>query len=234
MKLSLIYEGYGRVYNMLGTYLGYNDDPTPKVLSLGRWISPKGNKLLAGINLHYLSDDQTSRLQKNLGTILKDRNLRRRVRKLRSLIPDVFDSAYRTYDTQKINGQVTKGTLKFVKPGEFIKGKRKPGMSTDPSGDEIPDTGPVGKVSDKIKQRHDSIKGINRDEETEIEDDDIKKSESEFERTVDDVKNNKKKSDKDDLDQTEEEEDQDIENKDEIIPDEEIDDDDEDNIELEQ
>ena len=122
MRLSLINfkhnkkcitEGYGRVFD-IGRYDGDEvNDMSPSVLSLGRWKSPKGNNLLAGVNLNYLSDEQINRLQRNLQPILKDRNLKRRARKLRSLMPDIFNTAYRTYKKDAIN-QVTPNTLKFI------------------------------------------------------------------------------------------------------------------------
>lgn len=107
----VIKEGYGRTYDF--DYSGDQvTDPRPNVLSLGRWKSPKNNNLMAGINLNYLSDEQISRLQQNLQPILRDRNLQRRARKLRALMPDIFSSAYRTYNRDAINA-VDPGTLKF-------------------------------------------------------------------------------------------------------------------------
>lgn len=115
MKISSLHvlcEGYGRIYNT--TYSNANVDPRPSVLALGRWVNHKGTKLLCGINLNYLSDDQTLDLQKNLKTILADRNLRRRVRRLRSILPQIFDRAYRTYDQDHVR-IISPSTLKFFK-----------------------------------------------------------------------------------------------------------------------
>jgi len=113
LKLSLVLcEGYGRRYDL--SYDRFNIDPRPNVLALGRWVNHRGTKLLCGINLNYLSDDQVVDLQKNLPTILGDRNLRRRVRKLRGLAPQIFDRAYRTYDQDHVR-IIAPGTLKFFR-----------------------------------------------------------------------------------------------------------------------
>jgi hypothetical protein len=113
MKLSsVLCEGYGRTYEF--GYDNFNIDPRPSVLALGRWVNHKGTKLLCGINLNYLSDDQVSDLQKNLQVILGDRNLKRRVRKLRSIVPQIFDRAYRTYNQDHVR-IIAPGTLKFFR-----------------------------------------------------------------------------------------------------------------------
>jgi hypothetical protein len=109
---KLLTCGYGRLYDF--DYNGKKaTDSRPSVLSLGRWISPKGNNLLAGVNLNYLSDEQINRLQRNLQSILRDRNLRRRVKTLRALMPDIFNTSYRTYDRNYIQN-INPGTLKFI------------------------------------------------------------------------------------------------------------------------
>ena len=109
---KLLTCGYSRVYEF--DYQGDEvTDTRPKVVSLGRWKSPKGNNLLAGINLNYLSDEQINRLQRNLQSILRDRNLRRRVRKLRSLMPDIFHASYRTYYRDGMQ-EILPSTLRFI------------------------------------------------------------------------------------------------------------------------
>lgn len=123
MKLSLVIcEGYGRSYDI--SYSNANVDPRPNVLALGRWVNHKGTKLLCGVNLNYLSDDQVLDLQKNLQNILKDRNLKRRVRRLRSVLPQIFDRAYRTYNQDHVR-IIAPGTLKFFR-------EPKPQDLTDP------------------------------------------------------------------------------------------------------
>ena len=113
-KSGVILEGYGRRYKFRYTGDEVND-PRPDALSLGRFISPKNNQLMAGINLNYLSPQQITRLQQNLPNILKDKNLRRRARKLRTLMPDIFNRAYRTYKRDEIRN-VAPDTLKYVDP----------------------------------------------------------------------------------------------------------------------
>jgi hypothetical protein len=56
-------------------------------------------------------------LRRYLPDILSDRNVKRRANKVRALMPDVFDNAYRTYD-EKLIGSVTKGTLTAIRPTE--------------------------------------------------------------------------------------------------------------------
>lgn len=127
----IIAEGYGRVYNF--DYTGdVVNDPKPSALSLGRFISPRKNQLMAGINLNYLSPQQITRLQQNLPTILKNRNLRKRARMLRAMMPDIFNSAYRTYKRSEVNN-VDPKTLRFIKaePGS-IEQPPKPAPDYDP------------------------------------------------------------------------------------------------------
>jgi len=108
----IIKEGYGRLYNF--DYHGNQvTDNRPKALSLGKWKSGRGNNLMAGINLNYLSPEQITRLQKNLPTVLRNRNLQRRARTLRAMMPDIFNTAYRTYYKDAVDN-VDPGTLKFI------------------------------------------------------------------------------------------------------------------------
>lgn len=110
--LVVIKEGYLRTYDF--DYQGNQvTDPRPKVVSLGRWRSNRGNNLMAGINLNYLSPEQISRLQQNAQRIVRDRNLQRRARTLRALMPDIFNTAYRTYYKDAVDN-VEAGTLKFL------------------------------------------------------------------------------------------------------------------------
>jgi len=128
---AILSEGYGRVYDF--DYTGdVVNDPKPSALSLGRFISPRRNQLMAGINLNYLSPQQITRLQQNLPTILKNRNLRKRARLLRAMMPDIFNSAYRTYKRSEVNN-VDPNTLKFIKPqpGE-VEQPQKPAPDYDP------------------------------------------------------------------------------------------------------
>jgi hypothetical protein len=166
---EVIEEGYGRTYEF--DYHGKQvTDPRPNVLSLGRWTSPRGNPLMAGINLNYLTNDQVTRLQQGLQPILKSRNLKKRVGTLRSAFPDIFDTAYRTYNRSSIN-VVDPGTLRFM---------AKPTI-TSPDEDptpERPDEKPRfmdtprrigGDLADKISKRHEVDKPEPEKEEPEVE-----------------------------------------------------------------
>jgi len=139
----LIQEGYGRTYDI--DYDNYHVDPTPDVLSLGRWRSSRGNHLLGGINLNYLTPNQIDRLRRSLSTILRPRTLKQRVQILRRMAPDVFDTAYRTYNRQYIN-VIDQGTLRFYSPKEEEPGRERPArMPRD--------------TADRIRQRHAQIRG---------------------------------------------------------------------------
>ena len=146
LKDRVLMEGYGRVVNT--SYSHPQVDPRPDVLVLGRWKHPNtGNLLVCGTNLHYLSDDQILRLRKNLPAILADKNLRRRVRTLRRLMPDVFDRSYRTYRADRIN-IISKGTLKFYrepKPDIIKKTKEEPLVKMKKP------TGKIDGLADRIK-----------------------------------------------------------------------------------
>jgi len=121
VRVQVIEEGYGRTFTV-DPYTGDKvTDPKPTALSLGKFRSSRGNQLMSGINLNYLSDEQRKRLQQNLPSILRkpdgrpERNNRRRVRKLRAMMPDIFNQAYRTYNRAEMNN-VQPGVLKFLKP----------------------------------------------------------------------------------------------------------------------
>lgn len=192
MKLSsinrLIVEGYGRTVD--STYHGKQvTDPRPNVLVLGNWVNHKGTKLLCGVNLNYLDEEQILRLRTNLSSILSDRNLRRRVREIRRSMPDIFNRSYRTYNSDAVN-IIKPGTLKFFKPKvdgdeldgdeQAVKGgetqqpvqpmpiqqpkqvKAKP-TGPDFSGletdDDTPEMGTPGGVAQSVKSRHDGMRG---------------------------------------------------------------------------
>lgn len=86
-------------------YDNFNVDPTPDILLLGAYRHPNtGNNLVGGINLHYLSSQQVEKLAKALPEIMTAGNLKSRYWKGRSLVPDVFNDYYRTYDSKYIRG----------------------------------------------------------------------------------------------------------------------------------
>jgi hypothetical protein len=125
---NLICEGYGRVYTH--TYTGDEvHDPRPRSLSLGKFKSSRNNHLMSGVNLNYLTKDQLERLQQNLPSVLKYKNLRQRVSALRSLMPDIFNSAYRTYKRDEMN-DIDPGVLKFAKIEKPIKTEEEPEKPT--------------------------------------------------------------------------------------------------------
>lgn len=151
-------DGYGRVVNM--DYSHFNVDPRPDVLSLGKWRNHLGNLLVCGINLHYLSDDEILRVRKALPQILSDRNLRRRVRALRSALPDVFNKSYRTYRADRAN-IITKGTLKFYtsKQQERDAAKATKTPEKEPLVQMKKPTGKIAGLTDRIRGIWDKMTG---------------------------------------------------------------------------
>lgn len=116
-KVSMIVEGYGRVLDI--DYGGWQVDPEPKVLHLGKWVHPStGNLLVAGINLNYLGKRDLDRLRYYLPEILKNRNLYVRYHTGKKLLPDIFKNYYRTYRSDKVK-LIDKETLKFMSPKEI-------------------------------------------------------------------------------------------------------------------
>jgi hypothetical protein len=128
MKLSLlvncgsvmyIQEGYGRVLDI--DYTNTNVDPKPKVFLLGRWRHPStNNQLVAGINLNYLSKTQLDKLRYYAPEILKNKDLYTRYWVGRRLVPDVFETFYRTYRKDRITS-VNLATLRYMTPRELEK-----------------------------------------------------------------------------------------------------------------
>lgn len=86
-------------------YDNFNVDPTPDILLLGAYRHPNtGNNLVGGVNLHYLNNRQIEKLAEALPEIIAAGNLKARYWKGRSLVPDVFNDYYRTYDSKYIRG----------------------------------------------------------------------------------------------------------------------------------
>lgn len=84
-------------------YDNFDHDPTPDVLVLGMYRHPNtGNNLVGAINLRYLDKNQISRLQRILPQLHKAKNLKRRYYMGISLLPDVFENYYRTYNAAYI------------------------------------------------------------------------------------------------------------------------------------
>jgi hypothetical protein len=111
-------------------YDNYHNDPNPDILLLGAYRHPKTrNNLVGGVNLHYLDDKQRDQLARALPKIMAQGNLKSRYWEGRSLVPQVFENFYRTYNARFIRG-VTKdimypkyGYLKTA--GKWLKKKAK-------------------------------------------------------------------------------------------------------------
>ncbi len=111
---TLLESGYGRTYKM--DYYNYKTDPKPNVLMLGYWVHPNtGNKLLGGINLNYISQQQLTNLRKKLPKILGQKGLKARYRFGRRTLPDIFRFFYRTYNSEFVN-VVQPSTLRYWNP----------------------------------------------------------------------------------------------------------------------
>jgi hypothetical protein len=151
MKLSVISERDNRrtrVYNFDypdKTKWGKTHDQRPRALFLGGWWHPNtGNRLVGAVNLNYLSDAQIDRIRRSLPDIFgKKGNLKSRARAVRALIPDIFDTAYRTYDIKNA-GNVTLDTVHFIPPEEADKrldpmAAVRPESGTTPPVPEVPE-----------------------------------------------------------------------------------------------
>jgi hypothetical protein len=87
------------------SYANWHQDPTPDILLLGAWRHPNTkNILVGGINLHYLNEKQRDDLARILPEVMKSGNLKSRYWQGRDLLPDVFKSYYRTYNSDFIRG----------------------------------------------------------------------------------------------------------------------------------
>ena len=140
--VRLLCEGYGRTHK--ASYAGWQNDPKPYILILGRWRNPNtGNNLVGGINLNYLSDAEIEHLQKVLQRILGgSKDLRGRYWRGRSLLPSVFNRAYRTYRQDLINA-VTPGTLRYLKPD---------GSEPEPEKKKLAQVAPMEPVDDALPE----------------------------------------------------------------------------------
>jgi hypothetical protein len=104
---------------------GYDSqhDDHPDILLLGQYQHPDtGNDLVGGVNLHYLSATDFKELTKNLPQIMNGKNLYQRYHIGRRLVPNAFDTAYRTYNAEKVRG-ATASTL-FPKYGWLDSAKK--------------------------------------------------------------------------------------------------------------
>jgi hypothetical protein len=80
------------------------NDPTPKVIILGKWQHPRTkNKLICGINLNYLDQPEQDALMQGLGNIMTKDTLKAKYWEGVSEFPAIFRNAYRTYDEKYID-----------------------------------------------------------------------------------------------------------------------------------
>ena len=122
---KIFVEGYGRTSKF--DYTGFKADPSPEILKLGTYVHPNtGNTNVAGINLHYLTPNLLNDLRKQIGIILKNKDLRERVGVIERHMPEIIKGgsgvintakpgkgAYRTYNLDKMSKEEL-GTLKFM------------------------------------------------------------------------------------------------------------------------
>jgi hypothetical protein len=110
---------------------------------LGKWRHPATrNILLGGINLNYIDDDQMLRLRKELPKILAPKNLKSRYWRGKALLPDVFNSYYRTYDRDYVS-TLSRDTIKFYPtPEELEKSEAETQAQKDLSKAGIPSAKP--------------------------------------------------------------------------------------------
>lgn len=101
-KTDPIMEATARILRF--NYERAKNDPRPRVLVLGRWQHPNtGNKLVAGINLNYLTDEEAERLNEYLPQIYKPSSLKNRWWTGFALLPRIWMKAYRQYDQRYIH-----------------------------------------------------------------------------------------------------------------------------------
>lgn len=119
-------EGYGRIFQV--KYPNYAQDPSPRILALGFWDHPTtGNRLLGGLNLNYLDEDEIEEVREALPLILRRKELPVRYRVGRRLLPDIFAHAYRTYRADFIRS-ISPDSLKFGTDRDIQKAKVEPDM----------------------------------------------------------------------------------------------------------
>ena len=113
--LKAISEGWGDTFKF--KYPNYNSDPRPNILALGQYKHPtSGNDLIAGINLNYLDKPQIQQLRQAMPRFLRFKNLRQRYWAGRKLLPDLFASAYRTYNKDLVQAITPDKLQTFEKP----------------------------------------------------------------------------------------------------------------------
>lgn len=92
-------------------YDNFEHDPTPDILVLGMYRHPNtGNNLVGAINLRYLDKNQIYQLQKIIPRLNKVNSLKRRYYIGLTLLPEVFENYYRTYNASHIR-DLKRGTI---------------------------------------------------------------------------------------------------------------------------
>lgn len=100
------------------SYPEYEHDPTPKVIVLGTYVHPEtGNKLLMGINARLLNTQQAVQMVGMVNDLTKIKDGRIRVKYLRTRASRIFDTAYRTYDLNKMS-MIDKSTISNKGPAK--------------------------------------------------------------------------------------------------------------------
>lgn len=94
--------------------------PSPIVLYLGTWrmTDKQGNKkkFICGVNLAYLADEEElAAIQQALPDILRSKNMKSRYRIGKTLLPDIFRRAYRTYNINNLVTRPIRGRLYALK-----------------------------------------------------------------------------------------------------------------------
>lgn len=137
-------------------YKKAKNDPNPEIVALGRWQHPSTkNNLLAGINLHYLDPEQVESLYAALPQIMGKDSLKAKYWEARTLVPDIMNVAYRSYDEKYIDGEETRDVQVEPPPPESPKQKAiEPLPSPEP--EQVPQR-PSGK-EEMPRERTPSIK----------------------------------------------------------------------------
>ena len=107
--LAVYLEGNSTILESTARILRFNyerakNDPRPRVMVLGRWLHPRtGNKIVVGINLNYLDEDEIHRLNRLLPRIMKPDTLKERWWTGYRLLRGIWLKAYRQYDERFIH-----------------------------------------------------------------------------------------------------------------------------------
>lgn len=148
-EIRVLLEIAAKVYQF--DYERGRHDTEPRILVLGRWVHPStGNRLLAGVNLNYLDEDEADELRGVLGMILKPSRLKNRYWIGRRLLPDIWSKAYRTYDEKYVHSiratDFAPDLDDYEEPDEIVEPEKEPGL--DPNS-------PAAKAIKRLKDLED-------------------------------------------------------------------------------